>query len=249
MAAVDTEALTAAFRACAVSAKVPKFLPYDVALWQAQCEAAFAVANVTAETTKFHHVLAVLDPDVIKRIAPYVRAPTAGSEFTDLVEALSQAFAKSHGDRMDELHAARLGDRRPSDLFYDLERLWLDPNPRTSLVLRYEFKRKLPQSVAVALRAVDHTDCEAFLKRADELVDEFRQQQQHSSLPVSPVVPALVPGPLPASPAADGRPQAPVHSPAPRPVAPGRGAADRGPSSAANLLGSPSTRTTSAPCT
>ena len=171
------EALASALRACAVSAKVPKFLPYDVELWRRQCDAAFHIANVTSQLTRYYHVLSTLDPDVSKRVAHYTATPTAGNEFTGLVDALSTAFSKSDGDRMDELHSLRLGDRRPSDLFYDMERLWLDPIPRDSRVLRYEFKKKLPQQVAMALRSRDHVDCTAFLTRADELMDEYRQSQ------------------------------------------------------------------------
>ena len=112
------DALSSALRTCAVSAKVPRFLPYDVDLWRRQCDAAFHVANVTTQLTRYYHVLATLDPDITKRVAYYTSSPTNGAEFDDLVDALRAAFAKNDGDRMYEFRQARLGDRRPSDLFY-----------------------------------------------------------------------------------------------------------------------------------
>ena len=190
------EALASALRACAVSAKVPKFLPYDVELWRRQCDAAFHIANVTSQLTRYYHVLSTLDPDISKRVAHYTSAPTANAEFTGLVDALSSAFCKSDGDRMDELHALRLGDRRPSDLFYDMERLWLDPSPRTSRVLRYEFKKKLPQQVSMGLRSRDHVDCASFLARADELMDEYRQSLSFSQAQASNLVASVAPANL-----------------------------------------------------
>ncbi|TRY80769.1 hypothetical protein TCAL_15462 [Tigriopus californicus] len=44
-------------------------------LWFAQCEAAFELSNVTSEKTKFNHCLAVLEPDVLRKVQSCIRSP------------------------------------------------------------------------------------------------------------------------------------------------------------------------------
>jgi len=180
--------LATIFNARAVSAKVPKFLSYDVDLWYQQTEASFTTANVTVEKTKYYHVLQSLEPEVLRKVSHYARAPTANNEFTGLVAALRAAFSKSDAERWDAIVRSTLGDAKPSELFNQMERLWLDPDPRASRTLRHLFLQRLPPSVAVILSNVDATDMKVFLGTADALVAQHLHLQRPAA--VSAVIPS-----------------------------------------------------------
>ena len=154
---------------------IPKFMPFDVDLWYNQVEACFAVHGLVDQRQKYFQTVASLDPDVIKHVTAYVSQPDGHGEFQGLVDALRSAFAKSEGDKLDELFALTLGDQKPSHLYYSMRRLWLDNDPDASKVLRQLFIRKLPSHVAVLLRSITNIDLKDFLKAADDMTDQCKQ--------------------------------------------------------------------------
>ena len=158
-----------------VMIKVPRFLPFDVSLWETQCLATFNVHGLHDQTQRYYQTIAALDADIIKHVTAYISNPRQGSEFSGLVEALKQAFAKSDGERMDELFSITMHDMKPSMLYYTMRRLWLDKEPDESKVLRHIFIRKLPPSVSVLLRSITNIALPEFLKAADDMVDQHRQ--------------------------------------------------------------------------
>ena len=155
--------------------KVPRFLPFDVDLWETQCLATFNIHGLYDETQRYYQTIAALDADVIKHVTAYISHPRQAAEFSGLVEALKQAFAKSDGERMDELFSITMNDMKPSMLYYTMRRLWLDKAPDESKVLRHIFIRKLPSSVSVLLRSITNIALPEFLKAADDMVDQYRQ--------------------------------------------------------------------------
>ena len=157
------------------SLRLPKFLPFDVELWHSQCQAAFSIHGMHDEHGKYMHILASLEPDVIKQVTSYIAKPNVSSEFTGLVAALKLAFSITDGEKMEQIFKMTLGDKRPSQLYYDMRRLWLDKDPEDSKVLRHLFIKKLPQAVAVLLRSITTIELVEFLGAADNMVDQHRQ--------------------------------------------------------------------------
>lgn len=121
----------------AVSTRIPKFLSYDVELWAAQCRNAFVVSKVNAQKTMYAHAVATLDPEVTGQIANYIRAQRAGSEFDGLVEELKEIYNKEDAVRWQELCEIRLGEQKPTQLYRQMERLWLNPNTDDDKMLRH----------------------------------------------------------------------------------------------------------------
>ena len=160
----------------AVTIKVPQFLPFAVDIWRRQCDACFNLHNIKDETTKYYQVLANLKPDTLKKITAYISAPRAGHEYSGLLAALEFAFTKADGQRFDELMEAHLGDMSASELYFHLRRLWLDPDPDNSKVLKHIFMRKLPLSVAVSLRSVPQGNLTEYLQIADAMLDQHHQR-------------------------------------------------------------------------
>ena len=163
--------------ACRSTVKIPKFLSFDVDLWEAQVQACFQIHGITSEKQKYFNVLAVLDPESMRHITAYISQPTEGNEFNGLVAALKLAFQQSDGDKIDAIFNMNLGDQKPSLLYSTLRRLWLDKDPDQSKMLRHIFIRKLPSSVAVLLRSITNISMNEFLQAADSMVDQHKQQE------------------------------------------------------------------------
>ena len=156
--------------------RLPTFLTFDVELWHQQCQAAFQIHGINDERSKYFQALASLQAEVVQNVTAYITEPDAGHEFAGLVEALSFAYSKSDAEKYDELFNKTLGDKKPSQLYYHMRRLWLDDFPDKSKVLRQIFIRKLPPSVAVLLRSITNIDLKEFLRAADDMVDQHNQQ-------------------------------------------------------------------------
>ena len=182
---LETALLANMFPPKAPGLRIPKFLSYAVDLWHEQCMAMFAIHGVRSERDQYYQVLASLEPDVIERIMSYISSPTPQAEFAGLISALTFAYEMSDGDRFDKLMDFSLGDTKPSFLYNKLRRLWLDPNPDASKVLRHIFMKKLPIAVAVTLRSMPGDNINDFLKVADAMVDQHRQQKYLTSNGIS----------------------------------------------------------------
>ena len=173
--AVDLTMLASLLNQRPTTAHIPRFLPYDVDLWHQQCQANFGIHRVTNEKDQYCQAIAKLEADVLKHVTAYIASPDEGQEFTGLVRELKFAYAQSDGEKMDALFNATLGDQKPSQLYYQLRRLWLDERPDDSKVLRHIFIRKLPNQISVLLRSSIPANMREFLQAADNMVDQFRQ--------------------------------------------------------------------------
>lgn len=63
-----------------VGVKVPPFYPDKPALWFMQLESQFALANITADSTKFHYALAQLDSANASLVEDIITAPAAADK-------------------------------------------------------------------------------------------------------------------------------------------------------------------------
>lgn len=109
---------------CRVAFKAPAFWEFDPALWFGQVESQFIMAGLTSETTKFHAVVAALDPKVLNCIRDLVVKPPTVDAYETLKKRVLSFFEQSESSKLklllSDLH---LGDRRPSQLFCEMEAL------------------------------------------------------------------------------------------------------------------------------
>ncbi|TRY80575.1 hypothetical protein TCAL_15461, partial [Tigriopus californicus] len=113
-------------------------------LWFAQCEAAFELSNVTSEKTKFNHCLAVLEPDVLRKVQSCIHSPDPTNPYEYFKTSLLRATTKPVPQRVQDVMDMRLGDRRPL----------AEDNPDESAVFRQLFLQKLPASLQPGLSSV-----------------------------------------------------------------------------------------------
>ncbi|KAM7301309.1 hypothetical protein ISCGN_016828 [Ixodes scapularis] len=73
----------------AVRLRLPQLWPSDPLLWFAQVEAQFATAKITGQLTKFHHIIAVLSPEIATEVRDLILAPPPQNPYDTLKAELA----------------------------------------------------------------------------------------------------------------------------------------------------------------
>ncbi|KAH6931358.1 hypothetical protein HPB50_023923 [Hyalomma asiaticum] len=101
----------------AVDNRIPPFSTTDPQLWFLQVESQFTARRITAELTKYHHVVASLPPAIASEIRDLLVAPPAENAYTTLKQLLISRLTPSEPQRLQQLLPhTELGDRTPSQL-------------------------------------------------------------------------------------------------------------------------------------
>ncbi|XP_026050575.1 uncharacterized protein LOC113037555 [Astatotilapia calliptera] len=97
--------------AFAVALKLPDFWLHDPPSWFMHVEAQFALRGVSADDTKYHHVVASLDPLSTRRVMTLLRDPPAQGKYAALKGLLLRRYSLSDAERAEKLLSiAGLGD-------------------------------------------------------------------------------------------------------------------------------------------
>lgn len=100
-----------------VAVKPPPFWKTNPALWFHRLEAQFSLAKIACETTKFNHVVAAVDADVLISVSDIITNPPSHDPYTELKKRLIQTHAESETANIRKLlQGLELGDQRPSQL-------------------------------------------------------------------------------------------------------------------------------------
>ncbi|XP_063224699.1 uncharacterized protein LOC134532209 [Bacillus rossius redtenbacheri] len=95
--------------------RIPPFWPADPEMWFAQVENQFAIAGITADSTKFHYVAGNLDCRYSTEVRNILTQPPAMGKYeklrTELVKRLSALQVRKTKQL---LETEDMGDRRPS---------------------------------------------------------------------------------------------------------------------------------------
>ena len=134
----------------AVSVKLPPFWPDKAVLWFAQAEAQFLLRSITADKTKFAHVLTMLDSSTAEYVMDIIRNPPEDS-YEALKTRLTGAYAISEDERAERLlNMNGLGDKTPSQCLSKM--LMLVPDGQDpGFLFRRLFLRQLPVEVRTQL--------------------------------------------------------------------------------------------------
>ena len=104
----------------AAAVKLPSFLTSQPDHWFTQAEAQFAIRGVTADNTKYYHVVASFDAPVQERMAPVVAAAPAQGRYEYIKAAVLQVYGRTAETKANDFLSCivsfGLGDRRPSDM-------------------------------------------------------------------------------------------------------------------------------------
>ena len=84
----------------AISIKLPPYWPRDPTLWFAQVEAQFVTRGITAEFTKYAHVVGTLQPEVAQEVRDLLLNPPPETPYTKLKTELVKRTSDSEQQRL-----------------------------------------------------------------------------------------------------------------------------------------------------
>lgn len=149
--------------------KIPPFWPEDAALWFAQIEGQFHVSNITADATKFHHVVSHLDYNIAAEVKDIIVSPPATDKYQKLKSTLINRLSQSRDQRLKQLLMhEELGDRKPSQLLRHMQSLagtTSDPND----FVRTMWIGRLPTNIQTVLACQEDIPLDALATLADRV--------------------------------------------------------------------------------
>ena len=154
----------------AVAPKLPEFYTQNPKLWFTRAESEFATCCpvITAERTKFCHVVKALDQATALRVEDVLDNADEPNPYTKLKNRLLEVFSLTDREKASRvLDYPELGDTSALKMAEDIER-WLGKEGHHLLVKELMFRR-LPEAVRVVLENDDEKDIRALAKKADKL--------------------------------------------------------------------------------
>lgn len=152
-----------------VGVKIPPFWPEDAALWFAQLEGQFCISNITADATKFHHVVSQLDYNIAAEVKDIIISPPATEKYLKLKTTLINRLSQSRDQRLKQLLMhEELGDRKPSQLLRHMQSLagtTSDPND----FVRTMWISRLPTNIQTVLACQEDSPLEVLATLADRV--------------------------------------------------------------------------------
>lgn len=147
-----------------VAIKPPTFWKNNPTLWFIRLEAQFSLAKITAEDTKFNHVVAALDADVLTSVSDILINPPQNHPYETIKKRLIDSHSESESSRIRTLlQGLELGDQRPSQLLARmrslagsavgealLKSLWLGRLPHSTQSILAALNEELNQLAIVA---------------------------------------------------------------------------------------------------
>ena len=139
-----------------VSMKLPPFWCSDphAQLWFAQVEAQFLLRGISAQRTKFDHVVAALAPEVATEVRDIILNPPASDPYDELRKKLIQRTSQSERRRLQQLlNNHDFGDLTPTRLLRKLQQL--RGQDTDDPLFRELFLQRLPTSIRVVLASFE----------------------------------------------------------------------------------------------
>lgn len=135
-----------------VGLKVPPFWRQNPTLWFSQLEAQFALSGIKLEITKFHHVLANMDTQLLTSVQDIMAKPPSESRYSALKSRLIATHSDSESQRIKQLlSGCELGNQCPSQLLTHMRAL--AGEQITENILQSLWSSRLPQYTQAILAA------------------------------------------------------------------------------------------------
>lgn len=153
-----------------VNVKVPPFWPEKPAVWFAQIEAQFALANITTDQTKFYTITANLEPHIAEHVDDVIQNPPASNKYEKLKTELIKRLSTSQAKKIQALLShEQLGDRKPSSFLRHLKDLAGPDIPDD--FIRNVWTHRLPGNIQPLIIAQTSTSLEDLADLADRVVE------------------------------------------------------------------------------
>ncbi|XP_015925323.2 uncharacterized protein [Parasteatoda tepidariorum] len=152
-----------------VAVKAPPFWKNNPALWFVRLEAQFDLAKITADITKFNHVLSAVESDILNYVSDLVLKPPENDKYEALKKRLVELHSESEASKIRTLlQGLELGDQRPSQLLTRMRSLAGDNVGDT--LLKSLWLGRLPNGTQTILAALSE-DLDQLATVADKIND------------------------------------------------------------------------------
>lgn len=129
-----------------VGIKYAPFWRANPSTWFSQLESQFVLAGVTSSITRYHHLVAALQPEELAIVGDILSAPPKEDPYAALKTRLINQYEVSEDTRLRELISGmQLGDKKPSRLL--LEMRSKAGEQVSDELLKTLFLQRLPQNV------------------------------------------------------------------------------------------------------
>ncbi|XP_067125308.1 uncharacterized protein [Centruroides vittatus] len=150
-----------------VAVKPPSFWSKNPALWFAQLESQFVLANISHNETKYSHVVASLSERMTTKVQDILATPPNTDKYKAIKRALIDRMSQSEAQRLEKLlRTEELGDRTPSQFLRRLRTL--AGHTVTEDLLRRIWLSRFPTDIQKILTVSEGT-LESLTKIADRL--------------------------------------------------------------------------------
>nr|XP_029723963.1 uncharacterized protein LOC115264431 [Aedes albopictus] len=176
-AAVNTTAGAASGAINKIGIKIGPFWKRDPTLWFAQLEAQFALAGISREDTRYYHVLAAIDSEILACCSDIIRDPPAAGQYTAIMDRITKEYSTSEQNRMQQLlRGCELGDRKPSQLLREMRDLARDVITDDKII-KSLWMQQLPETTQAVLKVSEDTlQLHQLAEQADKLADVTRNR-------------------------------------------------------------------------
>lgn len=152
-----------------LAVKAPPFWKAEPKLWFIQLESQFELTGITADTTKYNHVVSAIDTSILTQIADFVSSPPATDKYPGIKNRLITIFSESSEKRLRKLLSEiTLGDQKPSQLLNEMSRLGGTAVPHD--MLKTLWMQHLPTQIQSVLTASNDT-LSNFAQMADKIAE------------------------------------------------------------------------------
>ncbi|XP_029715439.2 uncharacterized protein LOC115269770 [Aedes albopictus] len=165
-----------------VAIKIGPFWKRDPTLWFAQLEAQFTLNQVTREDTRYFHVLAAIDSEILACCSDIIRDPPANGKYSALKDRIISEYSTSEQNRMQQLlRGCELGDRKPSQLLREMRDLARDVITDEKII-KSLWMQQLPETTQAVLKVSEATlQLAQLAEQADKLADITRTRSISSA--------------------------------------------------------------------
>ncbi|UYV69708.1 hypothetical protein LAZ67_7000355 [Cordylochernes scorpioides] len=148
--------------------RAPPFWPNNVELWISQLEAAFGLAEISRDETKFQATVTSLDQPTLTYVADIVTAPPPSGKYDALKAGLLQRLGQSKQTKILQVLDGRpMGDQKPSTVLAAMQHQ--AGRNFSDTVLKMLWTRRLPQDIRAALAASSETSLSKLAEIADNI--------------------------------------------------------------------------------
>ncbi|UYV80713.1 hypothetical protein LAZ67_19001520 [Cordylochernes scorpioides] len=148
--------------------RAPPFWPNNVELWISQLEAAFGLAEISRDETKFQATVTSLDQPTLTYVADIVTAPPPSNKYDALKAGLLQRLGQSKQTKiLHVLDGRPMGDQKPSTVLAAMQHQ--AGRNFSDTALKMLWTRRLPQDIRAALAASSETSLSKLAEMADNI--------------------------------------------------------------------------------